>query len=116
MLRGLEPTLLLAGPAFNAGRYGVACGELCRRATAELGIAAVTGMYEENPGVELYRRDVMIVRTGPSAVGMRQALEGMLLAKLAGKPFETEVPLPRFDPPPPAPHPSPTCATRSSPW
>src|SRR5215475_5370068 len=78
LLRTLEPTLLLAGPAFNAGRYGVACGELCRQAAAELGIAAVTGMFEENPGVELYRRDVTIVRTGQNAVTMRQALEVML--------------------------------------
>jgi glycine reductase len=148
LMRELQPTLLLAGPAFNAGRYGVACGELCRRAEQGLGIAAVTGMYEENPGVELYRRDVTIVRTGQNAVGMRQALETMLrlgrhlvagqpldrpeqagyfahglrragigsavaarrasdilLAKLKGQPFETEVPLPKFEPPPPAPSP-----------
>src|SRR5579864_3886693 len=26
-LRTLQPDLFLAGPAFNAGRYGVACGE-----------------------------------------------------------------------------------------
>ena len=148
LLRPLQPDLLLAGPAFNAGRYGIACGELCRRATAELGVQAVTGMFEENPGVELYRRDVTIVRTGHNAVGMRQALEvmlrlgrelvagrpldlptaagyyphgvlrpaigravaarrasDMLLAKLAGQPFETEVPLPKMDAPPPAPSP-----------
>ena len=78
LMRPLEPTLLLAGPAFNAGRYGVACGELSRRAMAEFGIQAVTGMFEENPGVELYRRDVTIVRTGHNAVTMRQALERML--------------------------------------
>jgi len=29
----------------------------------------------------------------------------MLLAKLSGQPFETEVPLPKMDPPPPAPSP-----------
>ena len=148
LLRTLDPTLLLAGPAFNAGRYGVACGELCRRAQSELGIAAVTGMFEENPGVDLYRREVTIVRTGQNAVTMRQALDAMLqlgrqlaagapldrpaaagyfphgvlrpavgsapaarrasdmlLKKLARQPYETEVPLPKFDPPPPAPSP-----------
>src|SRR5437762_7344293 len=72
LLRELRPTLLLAGPAFNAGRYGVACGELCRRARSELGIVSVTGMYEENPGVDLYRRDVTIVRTTQNAATMRQ--------------------------------------------
>jgi glycine reductase len=39
-----------------------------------------------------------------SAVAARRASD-MLLAKLAGQPFETEVPLPKFDPPPPAPSP-----------
>ncbi|HEU0166857.1 MAG TPA: glycine/betaine/sarcosine/D-proline family reductase selenoprotein B, partial [Chloroflexota bacterium] len=29
LLRELRPDILLAGPAFNAGRYGVACGALC---------------------------------------------------------------------------------------
>jgi glycine reductase len=148
LLRTLQPDLLLAGPAFNAGRYGVACGELCRQAAAALSIDAVTGMFEENPGVELYRRDVTIVRTSQNAATMRQALEvmlrlgrdlvggrpldrpaqagyfphgvlrpaiasavaarrasDMLLTKLAGQSFETEVPLPKFDPPAAAPSP-----------
>lgn len=148
LLRTLQPDLFLAGPAFNAGRYGVACGELCRSVSSEFGIPAVTGMFDENPGVELYRRDVTIVRTSQNAATMRQALEtmlhlgrelaagrqldppakagyfpqgvlrpavgeavaarrasDMLLAKLAGRPFETEVPLPKFDAPPPAPAP-----------
>src|SRR5215472_7038871 len=58
------PDLLVAGPAFQAGRYGVACGALCAAVTARLGIPAVTGMHAENPGVELYRRRVHIVTTG----------------------------------------------------
>jgi glycine reductase complex component B subunit gamma len=48
-----KPDLLFAGPAFNAGRYGIACGAVCRMARTELFIPAVTGMYEENPGLEL---------------------------------------------------------------
>jgi glycine reductase len=47
--------VLIAGPAFNAGRYGIACGELCKTMQSKLGIPAVTGMYQENPGVDLYR-------------------------------------------------------------
>jgi glycine reductase len=64
------PDLLVAGPAFQAGRYGVACGALCALVQARLGVPAVTGMHAENPGVELYRRRVYIVRTGSEAARM----------------------------------------------
>lgn len=146
LLRDLRPDLLLAGPAFNAGRYGMACGALCRAAQAQLGIAAVTGMYEENPGVDAYRRDVVIARTGDNARRMRDDLDrllrlgrhllkgerlgkpgaegyfpqgrlvpeieerpaavravDLLLAKLRGEPFTSEVQLPVFRPVPPPP-------------
>ena len=49
-LRAQKADVLVAGPAFNAGRYGLACGEACARAAA-LGIPAVTAMNLENPGV-----------------------------------------------------------------
>jgi glycine reductase len=104
-------------------------------------------MYEENPGVDLYRKNIYIVKTKDSARWMsdatssiariarkvlakerigRPAEEGyfpqghlkteasdktaaergvdMLLAKVKGQPFESELPLPKFDkvlPPPP---------------
>lgn len=152
LLRLVAPDLMLAGPAFNAGRYGQACGAVCKAVQQQLGIPAITAMYKENPGVEMYRKDVYIVETGGNAAGMRDALakmlvlgrtlvEGgtvgrpqeasyfprgrlvqeivdkpaaeravdMLLAKLAGKPFRSEVPLPSFkpvDPPPPVPDPA----------
>lgn len=64
------PQLLVAGPAFQAGRYGVACGALCAAVQARLGVPAVTGMHAENPGVELYRRRVYIVPTGADAACM----------------------------------------------
>ena len=38
-----KPDLLIAGPAFNAGRYGHACGTLCCSVQGELGIPAVVG-------------------------------------------------------------------------
>lgn len=62
-----RPDIVIAGPAFNAGRYGIACGEVCKAVQIKLGIAVVTGMYEENPGVDLYKRDVYIVKTADSA-------------------------------------------------
>jgi betaine reductase len=65
------PDLVVAGPAFQAGRYGVACGALCAAVQAQLKVPAVTGMHAENPGVELYRRQVYIVTTGADASRMR---------------------------------------------
>jgi glycine reductase len=136
-----RPDLVIAGPAFLAGRYGVACGALCAAVQAGLGVPAVTAMHAENPGVELYRRRVHILETGSEAgrmledarrlvgLGLRlargetpgtPAAEGyfargltrnvvasddgatravaMLLDKLAGRPFASEVPLPDFAP------------------
>ena len=53
-LRGQNADVLVAGPAFNAGRYGLACGEACARAAAA-GVPAVTALNVENPGVEVLR-------------------------------------------------------------
>jgi glycine reductase complex component B subunit gamma len=147
LLSTLKPDLLLAGPAFNAGRYGTACGAVCQTAQDSLKLPAVTGMYEENPGVDLYHKDVLILRTGDNARQMRDTMsrmldigrklaagqkmgkpqdEGyfpqgkavpeiaskraatrateMLIAKLTGQPYTTEVQLPTFQlPEPPAP-------------
>ena len=36
MIRSLQPDLLIAGPAFNAGRYGPACGAVCKAVQEEL--------------------------------------------------------------------------------
>lgn len=65
---------LIAGPAFNAGRYGTACAQVCATAQKELGITTVTALYEENPGVDLYRKQITIVKTPNSAAGMKDAL------------------------------------------
>jgi glycine reductase complex component B subunit gamma len=70
LVQAERPDLVIAGPAFQAGRYGVACGALCTAVKARLGVAAVTGMHAENPGVELHRRHVDIVRTGAEATRM----------------------------------------------
>jgi len=135
-----HPDLFLAGPAFNAGRYGVACGALCKAIQEGLKIPAVTGMFEENPGVDLYRKEVYIIKTPNSAGAMLEAIQkmvglgtkllsgqeigtpeeegyfargvlrnvlfgrsgaeralDMLLAKLKGEPYKTEVPLPKYN-------------------
>ena len=68
---------VLAGPAFNAGRYGTACGSVCAAVKKELGIPTVTAMYHENPGVDLYRKNIVIVEAADSARGMGKVLPVM---------------------------------------
>lgn len=77
-LRRYNADLVVAGPAFNAGRYGMACGQVCKIAYQE-GIPAVSGMFEENPGLELFRMYGFIFPTENNARGMKKALE-----KIAG--------------------------------
>ena len=77
-----KPDFFLAGPAFNAGRYGYACANVAVAVQEELGIPVLTGMYEENPGADL-KNKVLIVPTANSAAGMRKAAPAM--AKLALK-------------------------------
>jgi glycine reductase len=81
LVAGFKPDILIAGPAFNAGRYGMACGAVCKAVHEKLTIPVVTGMYEENPGADMYKKDVYIVKTGNSAAQMRKAIPA--LAKLA---------------------------------
>src|SRR5215475_13600149 len=83
-----RPDMLLAGPAFASGRYGLACGKLCARAQDVLGIVAVTGMHPDNPGTDLYRTKVHIARTRESAAGMGDAMK--VMAQLALKLYDRE--------------------------
>ncbi len=82
LLEQVEPDLVIAGPAFDAGRYGLACAEVCRLAQAK-GIPAVTGMYPDNAGVLTYRRDILAVSTGNDVSEMAQVVGKM--ARLAAK-------------------------------
>jgi len=83
MIKKYNPHLFIAGPAFNAGRYGVACGTISKAVKYELGIPVVTGMYIENPGADMFKKDIYIISTKDSAAGMRDAVPSM--AKLALK-------------------------------
>ena len=73
MIEKYSPDVVVAGPAFNAGRYGLACGTVCKIVTEKLSIPAATAMYVENPGVDLFRKDVFILPTADSAADMRKA-------------------------------------------
>lgn len=94
-IKQFEPDIVVAGPAFNAGRYGIACGEVAQAVMTELGIPAVTGMYEENPGVEMYKKGAYIVPTRNSAAGMRKAVP--VIANLALKLLRKEQVSPEAD-------------------
>jgi len=76
-VRASGADLFVAGPCFEAGRYGVAAGALCAAVQAELGIPVVTGMAIENPGVDLYRQELYIVDSGSSVSAMREVLTKM---------------------------------------
>lgn len=75
MVKKYNPDLFIAGPAFNAGRYGVACGAISEAVQTELNIPAVTAMYEENPGADMYKKSVYVIKTKNSAAGMRDAIK-----------------------------------------
>jgi len=86
-----SPDILIAGPAFNAGRYGMACGAVCKAVGEKFNIPTLTGMYIESPGVDGYRKFTFIVETGNSATAMRTAIPKMAaLAKklVAGEPLQ----------------------------
>lgn len=146
LLEGKTFDLFIAGPAFNAGRYGNACGQIGKVITERFGVPVLSSMNEENPGVELFRRDIRIFKGGARATSMKKDLavvaayadkiargekllpaadEGyfprgirhevflsdlgrepimagdravnMLLAKLNGQPYTTELPIPQPD-------------------
>lgn len=78
MIKKYNPDLVIAGPAFNAGRYGVAAGAVAEAVQNELGVPAISGMYIENPGADMYKKNVYIVETKNSAVGMRDAVAKMV--------------------------------------
>src|SRR3990172_2455724 len=90
VIRGYHPDLVVAGPAFNAGRYGMACGAICQ-ALGPLGVPAITAMYKENPGLDQYRKTVLIIETTDTVSGMEDAVRKMVrlgIKKLRGEEIE----------------------------
>lgn len=85
MISSKSPDVVICGPAFNAGRYGVACGTVAAAVKEKLGISVLSGMYKENPGADMFKNKVYIVSTKNSAAGMRAAVKVMapLAIKLA---------------------------------
>ncbi len=96
----IKPDVLVAGPAFGSGRYGLACALACKVAQGR-GIAAITAMHPENPGASSARREIYIVPTGASTTSMQAALNALApLARRLGRgeslgPAEVEGYIPR---------------------
>jgi glycine reductase complex component B subunit gamma len=81
---GAKPDLLVAGPAFGSGRYGLACARVAAAAVAA-GIPVVVAMHEDNPGVD-HAGAAPVVGVGATAREMKPALERLAAAarKVAG--------------------------------
>jgi len=74
-LERFQPDIFLAGPAFNAGRYGLACAKVCSWVRDNWRIPAITGMHEDNPGTKEIGRYVFAIQTGASAASMQESLK-----------------------------------------
>jgi len=76
--------LVVAGPAFTSGRYGLACARVVT-AAAEAGLPALAAMHADNPGVGEVQ-GVAVVASGENARTMRDSLErfAQATAKVAG--------------------------------
>ena len=148
--RDNKVNMVVAGPAFNSGRHGLACAEVCHALSTSLGLTCVTGMNMDNVGITTYKqykdKEVFALPTAATVAGMEEALtkiaqfvskivagttmgtpaeEGyiprglrinefvphtaaeravdMLLKKVAGEPFATEIPVEYTDSVPVAP-------------
>lgn len=89
-----KPDLVVAGPAFNAGRYGMACAGVAEFFDGK-GVPVVSGMYHENPGLDITKEHAYVVATPDIVSGMREALPAM--AAIAAKALKGEELKPEVD-------------------
>jgi glycine reductase len=78
LVAGAEPDLVVAGPAFGSGRYGLACARVAAAAAAA-GIPALAAMHEDNPGLD-DAGAAPVVGVGGTARDMKPALERLAAA------------------------------------
>lgn len=76
LIAEFKPDAVVTGPAFNAGRYGTAAGGVADAVQKKLGIPAISGMYQENPGADMFRKTVFMVPTADRA-DIRAAVPAM---------------------------------------
>ena len=77
-LEGKEFDIFFAGPAFQAGRYGVACGHIAKAVKEKFNVPVVTSMHVENPGVDMFKKDMYILKGGHSAASLRKDVKAMV--------------------------------------
>ena len=70
--------LVVAGPAFTSGRYGLACARMLS-AAAEAGLPALAAMNPDNPGLA-EAGGLPVVESGKTAREMRPSLERLAAA------------------------------------
>ncbi|PPK44651.1 glycine reductase [Clostridium algidicarnis DSM 15099] len=87
-LKDKEFDIFIAGPAFQAGRYGAACGTICKVIKEKFNVPVISSMHEENPGVEMFKKDMYILKGGKSAAKMRNDIKAM--ASLGNKLLNSE--------------------------
>lgn len=75
LLKDIEFDILIAGPAFRAGRYGVACGGAATAIKEAFNVDVFTSMNEENPGVEMWKKQMYVFKGGASAAATRKDVE-----------------------------------------
>jgi glycine reductase len=76
-LEDKEFDIFFAGPAFQAGRYGNACGVICKAVKEKFNVPVISSMHIENPGVEMFKKEVVIFPGGKSAAAMRKDIKKM---------------------------------------
>ena len=69
--------IFFAGPAFQAGRYGNACGVIGKAVKEKFEVPVISSMNEENPGVDMFKKDIYIFPGGHSAAKMRDDMSTM---------------------------------------
>lgn len=73
LIQAAQPDLVVAGPAFTSGRYGLACARVAAAASAA-GLTAVAAMHPDNPGID-EAGAAPVVASGEAARLMGPALE-----------------------------------------
>src|SRR5918998_1323534 len=76
--RGAE--MIVAGPAFTSGRYGMACARIAAAASAA-GLPALAAMHPENPGLG-EAAGTAVVESGQTARKMKDSLERLAVGTL----------------------------------
>lgn len=78
LVDGFAPDLLVAGPAFSSGRYGLVTGRLLAAADAR-GLAAIGAMHPDSPGVD-EAGAATLVASGAAASDMRASMQRLAAA------------------------------------